>query len=397
MVMGNHILFIVENNSVPHDRRVWNEALAVKELGYDVSIICPADRKQADNRNIIKGIRIYRHPRAPEGSGKWAVLAEYINATCWELLLSIRVFMFHPFKVIHAANPPDHIFLIALPFKIAGVKFVFDHHDLMPETYIAKYGAKGIVHRILLWMERLSFWAADIVISTNESYKKIAIERGSRAEKDVIVVRNGPNLSNIPEVKPNPHLLAGFRYLIGYHGIIGQQECMENLLQAANYVVKDLHRDDIKFAIVGSGPHLSNVIRMSKDMGLENYVQFFGYVPDHTLYEILKTSDICVNPEFRNEFTNKSTMIKVMEYMTFRKPIVQFYTLEGHFTAGESAVYIRANDVKQFARAILELLEDPVRRDKLGRIGRKRIEESLNWDIQKHNLKTVYQRILPVV
>jgi hypothetical protein len=177
MVKRKHILFIVENNSVPYDRRVWNEALSAREFGYDVSIICPSDRRYRRNRETIKGIRIYRHPCPLEGWGKMAFVFEYLNAFCWESLLSMRIFLTHPFSIIHSANPPDHIFLIALAFRPAGVKFVFDHHDLTPETYIAKYGARGTVYRILLWMERLALCAADIVISTNESYKKVAIKR----------------------------------------------------------------------------------------------------------------------------------------------------------------------------------------------------------------------------
>jgi glycosyltransferase involved in cell wall biosynthesis len=285
--------------------------------------------------------------------------------------------------------------MIALLFKLAGVKFVFDHHDLTPETYVAKYGAKSIVYRLLLWMERLSFLTADIVISTNESYKKIAIERGGKIESDVVVVRNGPNLPAIPVMKPDRRHLEGFRYLVGYVGIIGQQEGIENLLRASEYIVREKQRKDIKFAVVGSGPHLKNVVRKSRDMGLERYVHFFGYVPDRMLYEILETSDVCINPEYGNEFTEKSTMIKVMEYMTFGKPIVQFYTTESQVTAGESAVYIRNNDARQFADAILDLLDDPARRERMGRIGRKRIEELLNWDIQKQNLTTVYRRVIP--
>jgi glycosyltransferase involved in cell wall biosynthesis len=395
MVNRGHILFIVENNTVPFDRRVWAEARAVREFGHDVSVICPFDRVRKATDDILYGIRICRHPRLVEGRNKLATVVEYLNAFFWELFLSIRIFLNHPFSVIHCANPPDHIFLLALAFKAVGVKFVFDHHDLTPETYLAKYGAKGFTHKVLLWMERLTFRVADVVVSTNESYKNIAIERGARNEDDIVVVRNGPDLSVVPEVSPNPGLRDGFRYLIGYVGIIGVQEGLEHLLEAADYIVHKRQRSDIKFAVVGTGPNLKKVIRESKAMGLEQYVQFFGWVPDRSMFEVLMTADVCVNPEFRNTFTDKSTMIKIMEYMSFRKPIVQFYTTESEFTAGKAAISIKDNDVIQFAEAILALLDDPVRRKEMGEFGRDRIEKELNWQIQKQKLKLVYDRIMP--
>jgi len=395
MVTGRHVLFIVENNSVPFDRRVWAEARAVREFGYDVSIICPFDRNRRDDRKVIDGIRIYRHPRPVEGLKKWATILEYLTAIIWESLLSIRIFVDRPFSVIHGANPPDHVFLIAMAYRFFGVKFIFDHHDLTPETYFAKYGTKNIVHRILLWMERWTFRTADLVISTNESYKKIAIERGGMNADDVIVVRNGPDTAAMPSASPDPGLLAGFKHLVGYVGIIGKQEGIENLLKAAEHIVRDKHRRDIKFAIVGIGPHLGNLIRQTKAMGLGQTIQFFGYVTDRRLYEILATTDVCINPEFRNDFTDKSTMIKIMEYMCFRKPIVQFHTVESEYTAGDAAIHVRNNDIVQFAEAILDLLDDPARRKRMGDIGGERIETLLDWRIQKQKLKMAYDRVIP--
>jgi glycosyltransferase involved in cell wall biosynthesis len=395
MVKAGHILFIVENNAVPFDRRVWAEARAAREFGYEVSVICPFDRTRDSGPDVIDGIRIYRHPRPIEGSRNGATILEYINAFFWESLYSLRIFLDRPFSVIHSANPPDHVFMIALPYKILGVKFIFDHHDLTPEAYIAKFGTKNLIHKILLEMERLSFRSADLVVSTNESYKRVAIERGGKRENDIVVVRNGPEISAIPDVRPDPGLLDGFKHLVGYVGIIGKQEGIENLLDAANHIIRVRNRKDIKFAVVGTGPHLRTVIRRAKAMGLERHVQFFGYVPDDRLYEILATSDICVNPEFTNEFTDRSTMIKIMEYMCFRKPIVQFRTAESEFSAGDAAIHIGDNDVPRFADAILALLGDPVRRETMGRIGRERVETLLSWEIQKKGLETAYGRVMP--
>lgn len=395
MVKNGHILFIVENNPVPFDRRVWHEACSARDFGYDVSVICPADKRSYDKRNVINGIRVYRHPSPIEGLGRWAVILEYLNAFIWESLLALRLFITRPFSVIHGANPPDHVFLIALPFKLAGVKYVFDHHDLTPETYVAKYGAKSVVYRILLWIEWLSFKAADVVIATNESYKKVAADRGRKDPGDVVVVRNGPDLTLAPARPPRPEIFGGFRYLIGYVGVIGKQDGLENLLAAADYVVNRRGRRDIKFAVVGKGPNLKNLIHDAKALGLEEQVHFFGYVPEELLLEILAACDVCVNPEYRNEFTDKSTMIKIMEYMALKKPIVQFSTTEGEFSAGNAAISVKDNDIVSFAEAILALLEDPARRNRMGEAGRERIERHLNWQIQAKKLEAVYDRIIP--
>lgn len=385
-----HVLLIVENNPVPKDTRVWAEAQALREFGYEVSVICPADGKRRQSLRRIKDIDIYEHPRPLEGAGIAGLLLEYANALIWEIVLSLRIFLRKRFHVIHAANPPDHLFLVALIFKPFGVKFIFDHHDVAPENFYAKFGRKGVCYRLLGFMEWLTFKTADVLISTNESYKKVAMRRGGRRSEDIFVVRNGPDLDNIPQVAPNPDLRDGFRYLVGYVGILGQQEGIENLLGTVDYLVSTKKRTDIRFIIVGKGPHRRHLVQLSRDMGLEPYVWFTGYIPDQDLYQILTTSDVCVNPEFSNEFTDKSTMIKIMEYMTFRKPIVQFHTREGEVTAGDAAVYVRTNSVIDFAEATLQLLEDSERRRVMGDAGRRRIEESLAWQWQKLTLKDAY-------
>jgi len=395
-VTQKHILFIVENNCALRDRRVWAEILAAREFGYTVSAICPKDnlRNGDDEQRSTRldGIRVYQHPRLVEGRGVVGLLFEYANALFWEIILSARVFCTHPFHIIHAANPPDHLFLIAMFYKLFGVKFVFDHHDITPEAYIAKFGNKGRFHNILLLMERLSFRSADVVITTNASYKKIAVERGSKDSSDVIVVRNGPTLSQLPQIQPNPKLREGFRYLVGYVGVIGQQEGIENLLRIVDYIVRIKKREDIKFIIVGTGTNWKQVVRLCGEMGLDRYFWFTGYIPDRDLYEILSSVDVCVNPEFGNEFTDKSTMIKIMEYMAFERPIVQFYTREGEVTAGEAASYVRHNSPNLFAEELLGLLEDAGRRNTMGISGRKRIENELCWERQKGELKKAYDR-----
>ncbi len=390
--MKKHVLFIVENAAVPYDVRVWNEALAAKEFGYRVSIISPKLGKFDPDCMELQGIDIYKH-RMFEAHGKRGYFLEYGNALFWELLLSLRVFVKKPFHFIHAANPPDTIFLVGLIYKLLGVKFIFDHHDICPETYEVKFGSKGMVYRILLLLEKLTFMTADLVVSTNGSYKSIAMERGKKSTDDVFVVRNGPNLSRVRFAKPNPSWKGGFDHLVVYAGVIGVQERIDVLLKAVDYITKQRKITNIKFIVMGPGTHLSQMIEQSKEMRLEKYVHFTGYVPYSDFYEILASADLCVNPEFRSEFSDKSTMIKIMDYMVFAKPIVQFESTEGRETAGRASEYVKNNSEIDFAEKIVDLLNHPKKRIEMGKIGKERILKRLNWDEQKKILKKAYEHL----
>lgn len=390
MVAQKHILFIVENSTVPMDKRVWREAVTLKKKGYQISVICPQKGAFIKKCEVITGINIFRHPMPHEANDKYGFIFEYLNALFWEFLLSIKIYFIKPFHYIHAANPPDNIFLVSLIFKLLGVKFIFDHHDIVPETYLAKFERKDLFYNIQNLLEKLTFKTADIVISTNQSYKNVAINRGGKKKEHVFVVRNGPDLSTIDFMPPNSELRKGFDYLIAYVGVIGKQEGIENLLNIANYIIKDRNIKNIKFIIVGTGPHWDYLVNLSKNMKLEKYVQFTGYIPYREFYEILATADICVNPEYKNDFTDKSTMLKIMDYMVFRKPIVQFNTTEGRVTAGEASMYIKGNNELDFAETIIELLKDKSKRIKMGEVGWKRIFDKLSWDKQHPNLIAAY-------
>lgn len=388
--MKKHILLIVENNPVPHDIRVWNEAQAFHEFGYKVSVICPHSIKSPTRFEILNNISIYRHYIPFEANGKFGFILEYANALFWEFVLSVYIFVKHPFQVIHAANPPDHIFIIAAFYKLLKVKYVFDHHDITPENYLAKFSADDLFYKLLLVMEKLTFKTANIIISTNESYKNIALTRGNKGKEDVFVVRNGPNLSAIPMTTPDAKWKSGYTYLVAYVGNIGNQEGIDTLLKIVHYLVYQRGIMDTRFIIIGTGPHWQAMVQLAKAMNLEKYVMFTGYIPYKDFYEILATADLCINPEFRNEFTDKSTMIKIMDYMTFGKALVQFETTEGKVTAGDAAYYVKDNNVEHFAEAVVHLLRDSAMRNKMGDIGRKRIEKFLNWDEQKKVLKSAY-------
>lgn len=386
-----HILFIVENSLVPLDTRVWSEALAAKEWGYEVTVLCPKAMGCNKGFEILDGINIYRHPWFA-GETKASYVIEYITALVWEIFFCIRIYLAKPFHIIHGANPPDHLFLVAGLFKLFGVKYIFDHHDLAPESYVAKFKRKGILYKLLLLMEKMNFKTSDAVVSTNNSYKTVAMKRGGKNSRNIFVVRNGPRLDTIFFPPKNPKWKDGFDYLVAYVGIIGTQDQIDVLLRIIDCLVTERKVMNIKFIIIGSGSNLENIVQMAKKMKLEHYIEFTGYIPyGRLLFEILVTADVCVNPEFSNDFTDKSTMIKIMEYMTFGKPIIQFENTEGRVSAGNASIYVKDNTVQAFADHLIDLIQDSGKRKKMGKVGEQRIRDFLQWDLQKIELKKAYR------
>ncbi|MDP4180822.1 MAG: glycosyltransferase family 4 protein [Bacillota bacterium] len=390
---GKKILIIVENLPCPFDRRVWQEATTLRDYGATVSIICPTGKGYEKKFEVIDDIAIYRHKLPYEADGALGYLLEYGSALMWEFILSVKCLFTRGFQVIHACNPPDLIYLVASLFKIFGKKFVFDHHDINPELYIAKYGKKGFFYKLMIFFERRTFKCAKISIATNNSYRDIAIKRGGKKPEDVFVVRSGPSLERLRIIPPVPELKMGRKYMVGYVGVIGKQEGLNYLIDAAHYLIKVKMRSDIHFACVGGGTELEYIKEYAKEKGVEDYFTFSGRVPDKTLLEYLNTADICVNPDEYNEMNDKSTMNKIMEYMALGKPIVQFDLTEGKYSAKEASLYAKRNDSIDMAEKILQLLENEELRKKMGKCGRDRIEKELNWDIEKLNLVKAYQKV----
>lgn len=387
------VLIIVENLPVPFDRRVWQEATTLRDAGYEVSVISPAGKGYEKRFEIVDGVRIYRHPLPLEATGAAGYALEYAAALFWESLLAWRVFLTRGFDVVHACNPPDTIFLIGALFKLFGKRFVFDHHDINPELYEAKFGRRDRWYRLLRRLERWTFATADVSIATNESYRRIAIERGGMDPSRVFVVRSGADLSRVRRLPARPELRRGKRYLVGYVGVIGRQEGLDLLLESVAFMRRELGRDDVHFTIVGDGTELQSLREMSRALGVDDCVEFTGRVPDETLWEILSTADVCVNPDRANEMNDKSTMNKILEYMALGKPIVQFDLTEGRVSAGEASLYARPNDTRDFALRLCELLDDPDRRERMGEIGRRRIETELAWHHQVPNLLRAYDTV----
>ena len=293
---ARRVLIIVENLPSPFDRRVWQEATTLHEAGYEVSIICPTGKGYEKKHEVIDGIHIYRHNLPVEAEGAIGYLAEYTVALFWEFVLAWRVLLTRGFDVIHACNPPDNIFLVGGFFKLFGKKFLFDHHDINPELYEAKFGRRDFFYKVMLAWERWTFRLADVSIATNESYRKIAIERGGMAKDRVFVVRSGPKLDRLQILPPVDALKKGRKYLVGYVGVMGKQEGIDYLLRSVGYIVSELGRKDIQFGLVGGGTSLEEMKAYARELGVEDYVTFTGRVPDQEMLEMLNTADICVNP-----------------------------------------------------------------------------------------------------
>lgn len=386
------ILIIVENLPVPFDTRVWQEATTLAANGYIVSVICPKGKGYTQEKEFLKGVHIFRHNLPKEGNGAIGYAREYGAALKEELRLAKRIYKEIGFDVIHGCNPPDNIYMVASYFKEYGVKYVFDHHDICPELFEAKFGStSGLLYKSQIWLERQTYKHCDFAFVTNESYKRIAIERGKMDPDKVIVLRSGPKLERMRVMEPVESIKRGFKYMVGYLGVIGQQEGIEYLIEAARYIKE--RDNNIFWGIVGGGPHLETLKKQAHDMGLDDCVEFTGRVPDQQMLEYLNTADVCVNSDKYNSMNDKSTMNKILEYMALAKPIVQFDLTEGRYSAQEASLYAKNNDAVDMADKITELLNDPERRKRMGEYGRDRVVNELSWEHTSKALLDGYEKL----
>jgi glycosyltransferase involved in cell wall biosynthesis len=387
------VLIIVQNLPLPFDRRVWQEATELAANGYTVSVICPKGKGYEKSYELMNNVHIHRHPLPFEANGVFGYLLEYSVSLLFEFLLAFKILCTRGFDVIHACNPPDNIFLIGGFFKLFRKKFLFDHHDINPELYEAKFGRRDLFYKLMLLWERLTFMAADVSIATNNSYREIALTRGKMDPDKVFVVRSGPSLERMKIIPPVPELKRGRPFLIGYVGVMGKQEGIEYLIEVARILVHDAKRNDVHFALVGGGPALEDMKQLAEQKQVAEYMTFTGRAPDRVLLEVLNTSDICVNPDEVNPMNDKSTMNKIMEYMALGKPIIQFDVTEGRFSAGPASLYAKANDAKAMADAVVYLLDRPALRAHMGRQGRLRVEEELAWPYEAPKLLAAYNAV----
>jgi glycosyltransferase involved in cell wall biosynthesis len=390
----HRVLILVENLPSPFDRRVWQQATTLHAHGWQVSIICPTGKGYEAHYECIDGVHIYRYDLPNEAEGALGYLLEYSAALWHTFRLAFKVRRERGFDIVHACNPPDLLFLVGGFFKrLHGTRFIFDHHDINPELYEAKFGRRDLLWKLMVWLERATFRTADVSIATNESYRRIAIERGGMDPQRVFVVRSGPKLDRLKVQPPKPELKQGRRFLVGYVGVMGKQEGIDYLLKAARHIVHDLGRTDVHFGLVGGGTSLDDMKALAAELGVAAYVTFTGRVPDDAMLDMLNTADVCVNPDVANDMNDKSTMNKIMEYMALGKPIVQFDLTEGRFSAQEASLYAAKNDPVDMARKILELLDDPARRERMGAFGRQRVENELEWRYEVPKLLGAYAAV----
>lgn len=396
---NNRILMLLENQTYPRDFRVRREATALTAAGYRVSIICPAGPSQPF-RETLNGVHLYRYTQSPEANSFLGYLWEYGWSMAATFVLSLLVFFSEGFDAVHAHNPPDTFVFIAAFYKLFGKRFVFDHHDLSPEMYQARFQAGGnrLVLSMLVFLEKLTCRLADRVISTNESYKKIEMERDGVPEARIVVVRNGIELQDLSSVGPAPAaaLLPTGMTIIGYIGVMGHQDGVDYLLRALGHLMRDLGRTDFSCVLVGDGDAFHYLKSLAAQLGISEKILFTGMVHHSEVPRYLGVTDLCVAPEPATPYNDCSTAVKLMEYMSLAKPIVAFDLREHRFTAQDAAVFVKPNDELEFARAIARLMDDPARRKKMGLLGRRRIETALAWQYSIPKLLQVYRAVLPI-
>lgn len=395
--MRRHILILVENLSVPFDRRVWQESRALVDAGFAVTVVCPMGAKQDREREIVlEGVRILRYPLRAATGGPLGYAREYTSALWHSLRLAIKVRREGPIDVLHACNPPDLLFLIGIALRPGGTRFVFDHHDLVPELFDSRFPSGGrVLRRLTGFAERLTFAAADAVISTNESYRRVAIQRGRMPADRVVVVRSAPDLSRFIRRQPDDGLRRGKPYLLAYLGVMGPQDGVDYALRALRLLRDELGRDDFHCVFMGAGDAYDEMVALSEQLELTDIVDFPGRVSDDFVQSCLSTADVCLSPDPLNPLNDVSTMNKVVEYMAMGRPIVSFDLAEARVSAADAAIYVQPNDELAFAKAIDELLQDPERRRQMGGFGRKRVEEELSWEASRRALVQCYERLLP--
>lgn len=391
--MQTRILIIVQNLPVPFDRRVWLECQALTSAGYRVAVVCPKG-KGDPGYEVIDGVEIHRYrPYAPGGS-KLSFVAEYAYsflATAWHTLKARRN---GRFAVIQACNPPDIFWPIALAFRLERTKFVFDHHDLCPELFLSRFEhPPALPFKGLLWLERRTFRTARHVISTNESYRQIAIERGGKSPGDVTVVRTGPNPDRLKRGPADEELKRGRKHLVAYIGVMGPQDGVDIAVRAAGIIVREFGRDDIAFTLIGSGDCYDELVALRDELNLQGHVEFTGRAPDELVTKIMSTASAGLSPDPKNPLNDVSTMNKTMEYMAFELPVVAFDLRETRVSAQDAAVYVTPNDVHEYAKALVGLLDDEAARAQLGKLGRARVEDDLAWSHQERAYLGVYQRL----
>ena len=387
------ILILVENLPVPLDRRVWQESCALRDAGYEVVVICPRMRGYTAPMETLDGIHIYRHWISDEAGGFFGFILEYLSALWGEMRLAWKVWRRHRFKVIHLCNPPDLLFLVALPFKLLGVRVIYDVHDLWPEMFEAKFEKRGLFYYLVRIAERMTYQISNVVLATNETVRRVALKRGRKTQESVFVVRTAPKIST-GDVSVNPELKKNRQFLVGYVGVMGNADGVEYLVRAADHLVNKSGRLDVQFLLMGTGPEYDHLVSLRDSLGLQEFVDLPGRVSNEFLFSALKTIDLGVSCDPKNTYNDGCTMNKVLEYMAFGKAQVMFDLVEGRASALEASNYVVRNSSEDLAQEMIDLLEQPDQREQMGAFGKKRLQEQLNWEKSVESLLSAYRKVL---
>ncbi|MEV0792137.1 glycosyltransferase family 4 protein [Kribbella sp. NPDC050459] len=388
------VLIIIQNLWVPFDRRVWLECQALVAAGYDVTVVCPKGPGDP-SYDVIDGVTAHKYKAYAPGGSKISFVWEYAYSFLLTLRLVFRARKAGRFDVLQACNPPDIFWPIAMLLRrLDGTKFVFDHHDLCPELFQSRFGGtSSLPYKGLRFLERTTHRRADHVISTNDSYRRIAITRSGKANHDVTVVRTGPDPDKLLRGAADESLRRGHRHLVTYIGVMGPQDGVDIVVRAADHIVNTLGRTDVAFTLMGGGDSFDDVVALRDELGLAEHVEFTGRVPDETVRAVMSTADLGLSPDPKNPLNDVSTMNKTMEYMAFELPVVAFDLVETKVSAADAAVYVEPNDVAQYGDAIVELLDDQVRRRRMAKLGRERVERVLAWRHQQKAYLGVYDQL----
>jgi glycosyltransferase involved in cell wall biosynthesis len=389
------VLIVVQNLPVPFDRRVWLEATTLMRAGYNVSVICPKAKGFSAARETLEDIDIYRYTLPVDAQAAAGFVAEFLWCFCLTSLLSLRIALWgRGFDILHVCNPPEIYWPLGWFWRLFGKRFIFDHHDLSPEMFSVKFGRDGgALYRALLFLERRTFNVADIVITTNESHKEIAVSRGSKPADAVFIVRSGPDLARFRVFDPDPAWRKGKSHLLVYLGEICKQDGVDHLIRAVKYLRDELGRNDFHCVLVGGGPHQPAVARYARELGVADHCTLTGRVSDEALCRILSSATVAIDPDPRNPWSDKSTMNKIVEYMYFGLPIVSYDLHETRVSAGDAALLVTANSEPALAVGISELLDDQPRRAAMGRLGEMRVREALAWNYSVPPLLEAYESV----
>jgi glycosyltransferase involved in cell wall biosynthesis len=402
MSYSRRVLIVEENSYVPLDNRVWHEALTLRDAGWQTTIICPAARGYNGSKKAPEvigaventdGMNVYRFPLNYAGASMKSYVSEYVTALISITRLSWRAWRNEHFDIIHICNPPDIFFPIGLFYRLLGARFVFDHHDLFPELVAWRYSglAGRLLYAVARLTEYLTFRCANAIISTNQSYRQIAMRRGGVSEDRIVILRNGPISDEFVPVEPHPELKRDLPYMACFAGAMNYEDGVLELLASIRHIVHDMDRRDILFTFLGDGAIRPQALAQVKAWGLETVVNMPGMIYDNlVLRQYLSTADVCLSPEPLTPLNAHSTFIKVGEYMAIGRPIVAYDLPETRYTAQEAAIYVTPGEIEEYGKAIVTLLANPVQRQFMGEYGRQRILKDLSWDHQQENLFRAY-------